>query len=95
MKASNSVFLSPYYGEDLSPVNYVNPGTKSSMVLEEHINCCSGRVNALLFGSLETPPEDEPLVTLKVFLLSVPSRRKDSKKILTEIQVCYTLPNSK
>ena len=83
-----------HFAASSSAVPYPRPRTLNPIVTSEHINCCSGRVNVLLFGSLERHPGEEPLVTLKVILLSVPSKRRGSEKILREIQVCYTFPIS-
>ena len=43
------------------------------IVTVEGINCCSGSANLLLFGSLVSIPDEEPLATLKVYMSSAHS----------------------
>ena len=47
------------------------------IITAEAINCCSGRANVLLFGSLTNSLEMGPLVTVKMYLSSLHSEIRD------------------
>ena len=52
------------------------------IVTVEGINCCGGSANLLLFGSLMSIPDEEPLVTLKVYMSSAHSAQiKDYRTV--------------
>ena len=55
----------------------------SFIITAEAINCCSGRANVLLFGSLSNSSEMGPLVTVRMYLSSLHSEIKDHISVCT------------
>ena len=51
------------------------------IVTVENINCCSGSTYAVMFGSLKKVLEQDPLVTLKVFLSSNLGKIEDYRSV--------------
>ena len=51
------------------------------IVTVEGINCFSSRATVLLFGSLDNPPDEEALVSLRIYMTKDTSDIKDYEKV--------------
>ena len=71
---------------DQEYVNIYTDHFSGFIVTIKDINCCSGSAYALMFGSLKKVPEQDPLVTLKVYLSNHLVKIEDNRSV-SDIQI--------